>query len=99
MSIFILLGLSAALHLYIGLRIVPALDGAAGALFALLLAASALLVPMGMFARRLIRHRWADVVAAIGLFFMGLFSSLLVATFARDVLLLLAITAHAILPA
>jgi predicted MPP superfamily phosphohydrolase len=99
MSIAVLLGLSAALHLYIGSRIVPALDNhAAGALFALLLLASALLTPAGMFARRLIRHRLADSVAAIGLFFMGLFSSLLVGTVLRDVVLLLVALTHAFMP-
>ena len=47
--IIYLLGLSAALHLYIGVRIIAPLPGAGmGALFALLLLASALLVPMGM---------------------------------------------------
>ncbi|AMO23358.1 metallophosphoesterase [Ramlibacter solisilvae] len=99
MSLIILLGLSAALHLYIGLRIVPALDSPWGAvLFALLLALSALLVPAGMFARRIARGRLADTVAAVGLFFMGLFSSLLVATLLRDLALLLATLLQALAP-
>jgi predicted MPP superfamily phosphohydrolase len=94
-----LLLISVLLHLYIGARIVPALDGPllswmAAALFA----ASALLTPMGMLARRLLRPPASDTVAAIGLFFMGLFSSLLVATFLRDVLLLAAGIVHAAWP-
>jgi uncharacterized protein len=99
MSLSILLGLSAALHLYIALRIVPALGNAAVAvLFSLLLAASALLVPWGLMARRLIRGFVGDTVAAIGLFFLGLFSSLLVGTFLRDLVLLLAALSHAFAP-
>jgi len=99
LSIAVLLGLSAVLHLYIGLRIVPALaQPVAAVLFAILLVASTLLVPAGMFARRLVRHRLVDKVAAVGLFFMGLFSSLLVATFLRDVALLLAALAHGFAP-
>jgi uncharacterized protein len=99
MSLSILLGLSAALHLYIGLRIVVALDSAPIAtLVALLLVASALLVPLGLMARRLIRTGVGDTVAAVGLFFLGLFSSLLVATFLRDLLLLLAALAQAFAP-
>jgi uncharacterized protein len=99
MQLSILLGLSAALHLYIGLRIVVALDSAPiAALFALLLVASALLVPLGLMARRLIRAGVGDTVAAVGLFFLGLFSSLLVATFLRDVVLLLAALSQAFAP-
>jgi uncharacterized protein len=99
MQLSILLGLSAALHLYIGLRIVVALDSAPiAALFALLLAASALLVPLGLMARRLIRAGVGDTVAAVGLFFLGLFSSLLVATFLRDIVLLLAALSQAFAP-
>jgi predicted MPP superfamily phosphohydrolase len=90
MSLSVLLAFSAALHLYIGARLVPALPGVAGAALAVLLVASALLVPAGMFARRVIRPPAGDTLAAIGLFFMGLFSSLLVATFLRDVILLAA---------
>jgi predicted MPP superfamily phosphohydrolase len=88
MSLALLLALSGSLHLYIGARLVPALPGVAGAALALLLVASALLVPAGMFARRVMRPPAADTLAAIGLFFMGLFSTLLVATFLRDLVLL-----------
>ena len=56
MPLVTLLGLSAALHLYIGVRILPAVGSpAAGFAFAAVLAASALLVPASMLARRLLR--------------------------------------------
>ena len=91
MPLVSLLALSAALHFYIGARIVPALPGtASGALLALLLVASALLMPMGLVARRLIKPPAADTLAWIGLLFMGLFSSLLVLTVLRDAILLVA---------
>jgi uncharacterized protein len=54
-----------------------------------LLVVSALFVPMGMLARRYAKPPVSDTLAAIGLAFMGLFSSLLVLTFLRDVALLL----------
>ena len=85
-----LLGLSAALHLYIGARIIPPLPGAwIGALFALLLMASAVWVPVGMFSRRIAKPPVSDRLAWAGLLFLGLFSSLFVLTVVRDVLLLL----------
>jgi uncharacterized protein len=88
MSLTTVLALSAALHLYIGARLVPALPLAAGALLALVLFASALLVPAGLLARRLLRPPAADRLTWIGMLFMGLFSSLLVMTVLRDLLLL-----------
>lgn len=95
MSLVSLFALSAALHLYIGARIVPALAGAsAGVLLALLLAASAILVPLGLVARRLLKPPAADTLAWAGLLFMGLFSSLIVLTVLRDLVLLLAAFAH-----
>jgi len=79
------LALSAALHLYIGIRLVPALPGTvAGVLLALLLVASALLVPAAMVARRLLRPPASDRLTWAGMLFMGLFSSLLVLTLLRD---------------
>src|SRR5687768_13872564 len=78
MSLPFLLALSTVLHAYIGVRILPSLPGALpAAALTLLLVLSVLLVPMGMFARRLTRPPVADTLAAIGLLFMGLFSSLL----------------------
>jgi predicted MPP superfamily phosphohydrolase len=88
MSLALLLAFSSALHLYIGVRIVPWLPGLPAGLMVLLLVLSTVLVPAGMFARRVMRPPAADTLAAIGLFFMGLFSTLLVATFLRDLVLL-----------
>jgi hypothetical protein len=90
MSTLFLFGLSTALHLYIGARLLPDLQGAWAVMLAVLLVASALLVPMGMVARRYFGSPRADRVAVAGLFFLGLFSSLLVATFLRDLVLLAA---------
>lgn len=91
MSVATLLALSAALHLYIGARIVPALDSpAAGFTLAAVLAASALLVPASMLARRLLRRPAADRLTWAGMLFLGLFSSLFVLTLLRDLALLVA---------
>jgi predicted MPP superfamily phosphohydrolase len=89
MSLATILSLSAVLHLYIGARIVPAIPGhLAAALVALMLVASSVLVPAGFFARRAAKPRVAATLAWAGFVFMGLFSSLLVLTVLRDVLLL-----------
>jgi uncharacterized protein len=99
MPLALLLGLSAALHLYIGARIVPAFPGPLmAAMLSLLLITSALFVPVGLVARRLAKPPVADTLAWIGLVFMGLFSSLLVLTALRDVVLLLLHAASAALP-
>ncbi|MFC5496417.1 metallophosphoesterase [Caenimonas terrae] len=91
MSLLSLFGLSALLHLYIGLRLIAALPGPwAGALLALLLLASAALTPLGLVARRLLRPPAADRLTWVGMLAMGWFSSLLVATVVRDLVLLLA---------
>ncbi|NPC58218.1 metallophosphoesterase [Caenimonas soli] len=100
MPLTYLLGLSAALHLYIGARIVPPFPGAGMAtLFALLLVASALMVPVGMLSRRLAKPPVSDTLAWVGLLFLGLFSSLFVFTVLRDAVLLLAWIASLIAPA
>jgi predicted MPP superfamily phosphohydrolase len=88
MSLPIILALSAALHLYIGARLVPVLPTAAGIALIVLLLASAVLVPAGLMARRLLRPPAADRLTWAGMLFMGLFSSLFVLTLLRDVLLL-----------
>lgn len=80
----------AALHAYIGWRLLPALPiGAAGmVLGALLLVVSAGLIPLGMFARFLVpRQALADRLTWAGSLAMGLFSSLLVLTVLRDLAL------------
>ncbi|MBC5785591.1 metallophosphoesterase [Ramlibacter sp. USB13] len=88
MSLTTVLALSAVLHLYIGARIVPTLPLSGGMAFALLLAASAVLVPAGLLARRVMRPPAADRLTWVGMLCMGLFSSLLVLTVLRDLLLL-----------
>jgi predicted MPP superfamily phosphohydrolase len=78
------------LHLYIGLRLLPAMDiGLAGmAAGALLLAASAVLVRIGLVAPSLRRTRWSEALTWSSLLAMGFFSSLLVLTLVRDLALL-----------
>jgi len=85
-----LVALAAVLHLYLGLRLLPAmgLGGAGLALGIALLAISSALVPAGLFAASLRRSRWGALLTWASLTAMGLFSSLLVLTFARDLLLL-----------
>jgi predicted MPP superfamily phosphohydrolase len=82
-----LLGL---LHAYVAWRLVtgmPPYPAAAwaGAVWAV---ASASLIPLGMFARFVVpSQRMADLLTWIGALFMGLFSSLLVLTALRDLLM------------
>ncbi len=90
-----LLLISSLLHAWVGWRIAPALATVAGfpqgaALFLGLLLASALLMPMGVAARRLSKGSVATVLTWLGLLCMGLFSSLFVLTLLRDALLVLA---------
>ena len=84
-----LFGLSALLHLYLGLRLGPDLP-AGHALFGAVLAVSAVLMPLGLLAPRWRARRFADTVAWAGLLTMGLFSSVFVLTLARDAVLLAA---------
>lgn len=74
----------ALLHLYIGWRLVPQLEGVAAWGLALMLVASALLMPLGFMARRMKHRRGAEVLAWAGFIFMGLFSSLFVLTLLRE---------------
>jgi predicted MPP superfamily phosphohydrolase len=89
-TIAVVLTLLALLHMYIGLRLLPALDlSTAGAAFGvLLLAASTVLMPAGLVATRVRKGDLADRLAWVGMLVMGLFSSLLVLTVLRDLLLL-----------
>jgi len=81
---------SALLHLYIGVRIVPALAVPwAAVAFAALLVLSAISLPFGLWARRIRSQPLSDRVAWLGLLCLGLFSSLFVLTLLRDVLGLL----------
>jgi predicted MPP superfamily phosphohydrolase len=88
--VVIVLSLLALLHFYIGIRLLPAmalhpLGVAAGAL---LLALSTLLLPAGLLSSRFKRWRYADQLAWAGLLAMGFFSSLLLLTVLRDLVLL-----------
>ena len=83
----------AALHAYIGWRLLPALDlgpvAQAGAVAVLIL--SAVLVPLGLLGRFVVADpERADRVTWLGGVAMGFFSSLLVLTVLRDVLLAVA---------
>jgi uncharacterized protein len=82
--------LLALLHLYIGLRLLPDLPGGAPVRIpgALLLALSFVLMMLSLLSRRIWSRPLADRIAAPGLFMAGLFSSLLVLTLLRDLLLL-----------
>jgi predicted MPP superfamily phosphohydrolase len=82
LTVLALLGL---LHLYIGLRILPALpwNNAWQALGAVVLILSCALIPAGLTGR----SRATDHLTWAGLLLMGLFSSLLVFTFLRDLAL------------
>lgn len=87
MALPILYTLSLLLHGLVAWRLLPALDPAWAAGLAPVLLASALLLPMGLLAHRVAKGALADRLAWVGLLCMGLFSSLLVLTALRDVLL------------
>jgi predicted MPP superfamily phosphohydrolase len=85
------LWLSALLHLYIGWRIVPELPGALTPwAFAAALLASAILIPLAFFGRRSRDREAADRYSWAGMLALGAFSTLLVLTLLRDVVLLVA---------
>jgi predicted MPP superfamily phosphohydrolase len=86
------IALLALFHVYIGLRLLPPLPvGPVGyAIGALALLASCLLMPLALVARSARDEEWSDRLAWIGLTTMGLFSSLLVFTVLRDLVLLVA---------
>lgn len=84
-----------ALHAYIGWRLLPALPiGIAGTVIGgTLLALSTLLIPLGMLARFIVpTQALADRLVWIGSLVMGLFSSVLVLTLLRDLVLAAAAT-------
>jgi uncharacterized protein len=90
MSITTLFLLSAALHLFVGARLIPHLSLVAGALLSALLLVSAVAAPLGLIARRVFRPPLTDRIGRLGLPFLGLFSSLFVATLLREIVLLAA---------
>jgi len=86
------------LHIYVGLRVIPELPiGLPGKLLAACaLVLSCCLIPLGMLARTFEGRAHADRIAWIGLIAMGLFSSLLVFTFLRDLVVASALTVDAL---
>lgn len=83
--------ISLLLHALIGWRIAPdltALNPTLGTGLWIALALSALMMPMGLLARRVAKPPLSSVLTWMGLLCMGLFSSLLVLTLLREVLLL-----------
>jgi predicted MPP superfamily phosphohydrolase len=78
------------LHVFIGASLLPPMQPGAGGIVLgiVLLAASAVLVPLGMRAPSLRRGRWSEPLTWAALIAMGYFSSLLVLTILRDVVLL-----------
>jgi uncharacterized protein len=91
MNLLPVLVLSGLLHTYIGMRIVPDLAAfpVAQWLMGGGLLLSALAMPLGLLAGRVAKPHFANVLTWIGLLLMGLFSSLLVLTVLRDVVLVL----------
>jgi len=88
------------LHIYVGLRLIPdtPVDTTGRWLMALWLVLSIFLIPLGMLARSIKRQPLGDRLAWVGLLAMGFFSSLLVLTFARDLVLASLLTVDAIWP-
>jgi predicted MPP superfamily phosphohydrolase len=88
-STLVILGILALLHAYIGSRILPGLQ--AGAVFTAFgiawLAASFVLIPAGLLSHAIRRQPLADRVHWAGMLALGMFSSLLVLTFVRDLVL------------
>ncbi|MEO8279921.1 MAG: metallophosphoesterase [Ideonella sp.] len=87
-----LLMLSAGLHLYLGLRLLPALMDWPwmAMLLLLLLLTSAVSMPMALLGRRRVRSSRARIILAwTGMLSMGWFSSMFVLAMLRDALLLL----------
>ena len=86
-----LISIITLLHVYIGVRLIS--DLPVGAPFkwlgGLLLVVSVFLIPLGMAARTIKKQPLSDLLAWVGYLAIGLFSSLLVLTVLRDILLLL----------
>jgi predicted MPP superfamily phosphohydrolase len=82
---FISLGI--ALHVYVGLRLIPplGLSGVGNACAIVALIVLVCIAPAGMLSRRITRQPLSDRVAWVGFLAMGFFSSLFVLTLLRDV--------------
>ncbi len=87
---FRLFTLIVLVHLYMGWRLLPDLAfGASGAVVMIsLLVLTAVVMPFGEFARRHKHSALSDYLAGAGFLAMGFFSSLLILTLLRDVVLL-----------
>lgn len=88
--------ISLVFHGLIAWRLLPDLPDAAAWVLGGVLLVSALLVPRGLMGRGAKRNPWSTATVWTGLLCMGLFSSLLVLTLLRDVLLLGAWTLQAL---
>ena len=95
---FIIIGV--LLHVYVGFRLIPDLPvPVAGKWIAVLwLVLSCVMIPPGMLARMIERQPLGDRIAWAGLLAMGFFSSLLMLTVARDIVLASLMTIDAIWP-
>ena len=84
------LALLVLLQVYIGMRLLPdlALGWGFNAVGVLVLVLLTVLVPVGLMSASLRRRRWSGLVSWLGLLSMGFFSSLLVTTLVRDLVLL-----------
>lgn len=84
----IVLALIALLHFYIGARLLPDLPISMAARIggAVILIVSCVLMPMTLLARS-VRQPWSDAMAWAGFLTMSLFSSLLLLTLLRDIVL------------
>ncbi len=90
--------IGALMHVYVGLRLIPDLPIGfpAKLLIACLLVLSCCLMPIGIVARVFEHLPYSDRIAWIGSIAMGLFSSLLVFTFLREIVLASALTVDAL---
>lgn len=88
-------------HVYVGVRLIPdaALTLVSSLVAAACLVAICVAIPQGMLRRSSGSASTNDRIAWVGLLAMGFFSSLLVLTLARDVMLLLAWAINAFVPA
>ena len=86
MNLLMPFGLSVLLNAYLAWRLVPSLAAypPSQLLLVLVLLTCALAMPLSLVARRVARPPWANVLNWVGLLCMGLFSTLLVLTLARD---------------
>ncbi|MDP3652211.1 MAG: metallophosphoesterase [Rhodoferax sp.] len=93
--------ISILFHALVGWRVAPALFASYapwGMVFASALALSALLVPLGLLARRITKPPVSELLTWMGLLCMGLFSTLFVLTLLRELLLLGATALHWLVP-